>query len=152
MLWTSIKPQNNATGDNGCTLLKIKMNPTITIANLPSIPLYMFERTCLDARAPAARNDCHEKYQVASQHTSAPNAALRAAVESFTTQPIKAETGIIHACKRTKAFANRRSIKRLVRLIIYSLTAIMLDKFNWWSFLIAGIIELPPWTCNRFQT
>src|SRR5690606_24437928 len=106
------------------------MKPTITIANFPIKPLYMFERTCLDARAPAARNDCHEKKQDASQQTSAPNAELRAAVESFTTQPIKPETGIIQACRRTKAFANRRSIKRLVRLIIYSLTAIMLDKFN----------------------
>src|SRR5690606_2170639 len=102
------------------------MKPTNTMANIPIKPLYMFERTRLDARAPAARNDCHEKYQVASQHTSAPNAALKAAVESFTSQPIKAETGIIQACRRTKAFANRRSIKRLVRLIIYSLTAIML--------------------------
>lgn len=61
MACTSIKPQNNATGDNGLTLLKIKMNPTITIANLPIMPRYMFERTCFDARAPAARNDCQEK-------------------------------------------------------------------------------------------
>ena len=45
-------------------------------------------------------------------------------------QAINAATGIMNACKKTKAFANRRSIKRLVRLIIYSLTAIMLDKFN----------------------
>ena len=45
-----------------------------------------------------------------------------------------AETGIMHACKKTKAFANRRSIKRLGWLIfIHSqhewLTSLADDRF-----------------------
>ena len=93
------------------------------IANLPNMPLYMLDSTCFDARAPAVLKDCHEKYPVASQQTNAPSAALNAAVMSFMLHATSAETGIIHACKKTKAFANRRSIKRLVWLIIYPLTA-----------------------------
>jgi hypothetical protein len=47
--------------DNGETLRKTIIKPTITITNLPIIPLYIAPRICFEAVAPARRNACQAK-------------------------------------------------------------------------------------------